>query len=90
MYFNDLNWWLIILFNFIGYFLFILGVKSENRSPLLVIIEFMGGIITFASFVAMFWVFGIKSGLILIPIFWLIITPIVGILVKNKSMKEKK
>ena len=87
MYFNDLRWWLIILFNFIVYFLLMFGVKFgvrfENRSPLMAIIEFVGGTITFASFVAMFWFFGIKSGLILILIFWLVITPIVGILVKK-------
>ena len=95
MFFSNLHWWLIIVLNFVGFIIFSFGLKLNKKDlikkPLAEIIEFFGGIIILASFALMFWLFGIISGLILIPIFWLIVTPIVGILLElgvNKANKK--
>jgi len=62
------------------------GLKSSLvdylRRPISEAIEFIGGVIIVISFIAMFWIFGIIGGLILIAIFWFIITPIARLLVK--------
>ena len=74
---NNLVWWLIILLNLLGYFMFRFGIISRGhlRSP----IEFLGGTLLTISFIVMFILFGFKSGLILIPIFWIITTPLTEI-----------
>ena len=90
-YFDDLAWWLIILINLIGFFIFMFGVKFEailkERNPILEFLQFLGGIIILASFAAMFLAFGIRAGLMFIPIFWFIITPIVGTLIELVQKK---
>ncbi|XOA43056.1 MAG: hypothetical protein ACKKMO_01110 [Candidatus Nealsonbacteria bacterium] len=86
MHFTDLHWWLIIILNFIGYLIFLFGVKANKedslRQPFAEIIEFFGGTTVFISFVLMFWLFGIVNGLMLILIFWFVITPIVRFLIR--------
>lgn len=86
MHFTNLHWWLIIILNFIGYFILLFGLRANTkdslRHPLVEIIKFLGGTIVFISFVLMFWFFGIVSLIILILAFWFVITPIVRILVK--------
>lgn len=86
MNFTNLYWWLIIILNFIGYLIFLFGLKANKKyslkHSLTEIIEFFGGVITFISFVLMFWFFGIVNGLILILIFWFVITTITRILIE--------
>ncbi len=83
---SSLQWWLIVIINLIGYLIFLSGLKSSLvdylRRPISEAIEFIGGVIIVISFIAMFWIFGIIGGLILIAIFWFIITPIARLLVK--------
>jgi cellobiose-specific phosphotransferase system component IIC len=86
MNFSNLQWWLIIIINLIGHLIFLFGLKSIKvdylRWPFSEIIEFMGGVMVAISFVIMFWVFGIIDVLILMAIFWFIITPITRLLIK--------
>lgn len=74
---NNIYWWLILLANFFGYFIFRFGMIS--RGNLKTLIEFTGGILLLTSFILMFLFFGIKSGIILILIFLFVSTPIVEI-----------
>lgn len=72
MHINNLGWWLIIILNFAGYFIFRFGSsKNGILSPL---VEFIGGTILLISFVLMGFVFGMKEVVILIIIFMLPIT----------------
>jgi cellobiose-specific phosphotransferase system component IIC len=86
MNFYNLQWWLIIIINLIGYLIFLFGLKSIKvdflRKHISEAIEFIGGVMVLISFIAMFWIFGIRSGLILIPIFWFVTTPISRLLIK--------
>lgn len=77
---DTLGWWLLIFLNLLGYFLLRFGMSSRGIAVnALTIIEFIGGICLTVSFVLMFWKFGVKHGLILIPIFWFVVTPVVEI-----------
>lgn len=57
-----------------------IGIKIGGGGPW-TLVEYIGGIITLASFFLMFWFFGIVSALLLIPIFWFVVTPIVGTII---------
>ncbi len=74
----DIFWWLTILLNLVGYFIFRFGMISLGNSR--VLIEFFGGATLLFSFILMFWLYGTKSGFVLILIFWMIVTPVVEIL----------
>lgn len=78
---KNFSWWLIIILNITGYFIFRFGMISRGNKKHE--IEFLGGILLTISFALMFIFWGIKNGLILIPIFWLITTPIVEIFISK-------
>lgn len=85
MFFNSIGWWSIIALNFVGYFGLRFGMVSRGASRKK--IEFVGGLILSLSFILMFIFEGIKSGLILIPIFWIVVTPIIELLIGKIDKK---
>lgn len=82
---NNFYWWLLILLNFVSYFIYSFGNISRGNSKLL--IEFVGGALFFFSFVAMFIFFGLWSGLILILLAFALVAPIVGLLIARIENK---
>lgn len=76
---DDVGWWLIVLWNFASYFIYSFGNISRGNSK--VVIEFVGGAFFLFSFVTMFVLFGIKSGIILILLALLITAPLTGLLI---------
>ena len=85
---NNFSWWLIIILGLISYFIFRYGMTS--RGNLKEIISFLGGILLLLSFILMFLLFGIKSGVIYILIFWVVITPINEIILQKVRNKIDK
>lgn len=61
-----------------------------SRGNLKEIISFLGGILLLLSFILMFLLFGIKSGVIYILIFWVVITPINEIILQKVRNKIDK
>lgn len=91
MFFYSFGGWVIIFLNTIGYFIFRFGMVSRGYlKDLLTLIEFVGGTILLGSFILMFYYFGLKNGLLLIPIFWFITTPIVEVLIGKMQRKLSK
>lgn len=82
---DNVGWWLILLWNFVSYFIYSFGNISRGNSKLL--IEFVGGALFFLSFVAMFIFFGLWSGLILMAITFMLVSPIVGLLIAHIEKK---
>lgn len=64
---------------FLGYFILRFGMVSRGRSR--EIIQFIGGIILTACFILSFLFFGLKTCLLNILIFWVIITPITELII---------
>lgn len=70
--------WISILICFIGFFVLRFGNLKRKES-----IEFIGGTITFISFVLVFVFVGWKALLIQILVFWFVITPINEIFIRK-------
>jgi len=88
---NNFGWWSIVFFNQISYVVFRFGMISWGSANK--VVEFLGGTFVLISFVLMFLIYGIKSGLMLVPIFWFIVTPIGELLisfVKKKVYGERR
>jgi len=85
MQINNLDWLLIVILNFFAYFVFRFGGISKGDSK--EIIEFIGGTLILISFVWMFISKGLLSGVVLIIIFWVIVTPITEILIERIKRK---
>lgn len=75
---NDFYWWLILLWNFASFCLYGFGRVSKGNSK--TIIEFIAGVSVLLSFVAMFIIKGVSSGIILILVSLLVVAPLTGFL----------
>lgn len=82
---NTIEWWFVIVANVLGYFILRFGVISRGAKR--EIIQFFGGTVLVVSFILMFVFFGIKAGLVLIPIFGLVITPTVELIIGRVNKK---
>lgn len=82
---NSIGWWLIILLNFIGFFILNFGTISNGARK--EITKAVGAFITTASFILMLIFFGWINTIILLLILWIIVTPMVMALLK---LMEKK
>lgn len=71
----------IVLFNFLGFFLFRFGMISRGARR--VQVEFFGGLVTLLSFPAMFIFDGLRPFLILIPVFFFVVTPSVELIIRH-------
>lgn len=85
---QNINWWLIVLGNLIGYFLYRFGSsKNGILSPL---VEFIGGSILVVTFMVMWFQFGFIAVIGLIIIFMFPITIICEIMFfKGKLIKRQ-
>lgn len=75
MPFSNIGWWLIILLNFIGYF--VIRFAKISDGALKEVVEIVGMILTIASFVLMLIFFGFIQMVLLLFILWIIVTPLV-------------
>lgn len=85
MHLNNLGWWLIILLNFVGYF--ILSFGSISNGTLKEAEKAIGMLITTLSFILMLIFFGFVSSIALMLILWIVITPIVMVLITQLEKK---
>ena len=85
-YINTIGWWLIIVANVLGYFVLRFGIISRGLKR--EIIQFFGGTVLLISFILMFAFFGLKAGLVLTPIFGLVTTPIVELIIGRINKKS--
>lgn len=86
-FFENPSFWLVALLNASGYLIFRLGM-IHLRAVSGTLIEFVGGVLILASFILMFLTNGVWAGLILIPIFWFVVTPVVEIILESVAKRR--
>ncbi len=82
---NNFYWWLLVLLNFASYLIYSFGNISRGNSKIL--IQFAGGALFVLSFILMFVLFGLWSGVILILLAFALVAPIVGLLMARLEKK---
>jgi len=85
MYMNNITWWLIVLLNFSGYFIYSFGQISRGNSKEL--IKFVGGVLFILSFGLMFFLFGGKYLIGLIVLSLIVVAFTVGLLIASIEKK---
>lgn len=86
MHFDNPTWWLIVFWNILSYCIYGLGqLKSGSLKEIL---QFVGGILLIASFVSMFILFGISSGIIFLVASFVIAAPVLGFIVAATANKH--
>ena len=78
---NNIAWWLIVLLNFIGYFIYSFGQISRGNSKELV--KFVGGVLFILSFGLMLFLFGGKYLIGLVAVSFLVTAILVGLLITS-------
>ena len=82
---NNTTLWLIVLLNFIGYFIYSFGQISRGNSKEL--IKFAGGVLFILSFGLMFFLFGAKYFIGLLAISFVVTATLVGLLIASLEKK---
>ena len=88
---NNFGWRSIVFLNQVSYVIFRFGMISWGSANK--VVGFLGGTFVLISFVLMFLIYGTKSGLMLVLIFWFIVTPIGELLtsfIKRRIYGERR
>ncbi len=81
--------WLSVGLCFVGYFVFRFGML-DNSSETKTEVEFVGGALLTGSFILAAFFVGWEAFLILVLLFWFVVTPVTEISLKSLSGKSHK